>query len=64
MLEKAKTIIKNKRLEMNLSQRELAKKAGVSYNTIYNVEKGASNSNLLTYQKICKALNLNFSDLL
>ncbi|SFX43104.1 helix-turn-helix transcriptional regulator [Ruminococcus sp. XPD3002] len=64
MLEKAKTVIKNKRLEMKLSQKALAKKAGVSFNTIYNVEKGVSNSNLLTYQKICEALNIKFSDLL
>lgn len=64
MLEKAKTVIKNKRLEMKLSQKALAKKADVSFNTIYNVEKGVSNSNLLTYQKICEALNIKFSDLL
>ena len=38
MKANAHEIIKEKRLKLGLSQKELAEKAGLSHNTIYNLE--------------------------
>lgn len=64
MVENVNEYLKEKRLELGLSQKELAEKAGVSSNTIYNIEKGNFSPNVSTYQKICKALNIKLADIL
>lgn len=59
----ASEIIKLKRLNLGLSQKELAEKAGVSLNTIYNVECNKVVPNFSTYQKICDALGIKVSSI-
>jgi DNA-binding XRE family transcriptional regulator len=56
-------IIRAKRLELGLSQKELAKRAGVGLNTIYNVECNKVVPNFSTYQKICDALGIRVSSI-
>ncbi len=60
----ANEIIKAKRLKLGLSQKELAAKAGVSHNTIYNLEAAKGIPNLATYQKVCEALGIKLSSIL
>lgn len=57
-------IIKEKRLELGLSQKQLADKAGLSHNTVYNLETNRVSTNLETYEKICKVLGIKLSSLL
>ena len=64
MKEKAHEIIKNKRLELGLSQKQLADKAGLSHNTVYNLETNRVSTNLETYEKICKVLGIKLSSIL
>lgn len=46
----------------NLSRAELAKKAGVTRQTIYNLESGVtSNARIRTLQKIAKAMNVSMN---
>ena len=50
--------LKEKRTEANLTQVELAEKAGVTARTIQNYELGSRKpSNMVTIQKIADALN-------
>lgn len=57
--------IKEKRKEKHLSQEELASMAGVSRQTIINLENNATkNITVLTLQKIAGALNCSVDDLL
>ena len=64
MKENAHEIIKKKRLELGLSQQQLADKAGLSHNTVYNLESNRVSTNLETYEKICKVLGIKLSSLL
>ncbi|MCR4638951.1 helix-turn-helix transcriptional regulator [Ruminococcus sp.] len=64
MKENAHEIIKEKRLELGLSQKQLADKAGLSHNTVYNLETNRVSTNLETYEKICKILGIKLSSLL
>ena len=45
------------RAEMNLSQEELAKMAGISRTTLSSIERGISNPDGKTTAKLVKALN-------
>lgn len=60
----ANEIIKEKRMKLGLSQKDLAKKAGVSHNTVYNVENSKGTQSLTTYKKICDALGIKVSSVL
>ena len=60
----ANEIIKAKRLKLGLSQKDLAAKAGVSPNTVYNVENAKGSQTLTTYKKICDALEIKVSSVL
>ena len=52
-------IIKKKRKQMSMTQKELAERCGVSYQSISNIETGKTFSlNLLT--KVCHELGLSF----
>lgn len=64
MKENAHEIIKEKRLKLGLSQKQLADKAGLSHNTVYNLETNRVSTNLETYEKICKVLGIKLSSLL
>lgn len=49
--------IKNKRIDMDLTQESLAKKAGVSLRTLINIELGkSSNTNMIL--NVLRALNI------
>lgn len=64
MKDNAHEIIKEKRLQLGLSQKQLADKAGLSHNTVYNLETNRVSTNLETYEKICKVLGIKLSSLL
>lgn len=64
MKSNAHEIIKKKRMELGLSQKQLADKAGLSHNTVYNLETNRVSTNLETYEKICKVLGIKLSSLL
>ncbi len=51
------------RVAMDLSQEELAKKVGVTRQTINMIEKGDYNPSLNLCIEICKALNKSLNDL-
>lgn len=56
--------IKAERLKQNLSQEELAAKAGVHRTYIGMIERGEKNITLLNIEKIAKSLNMSISKLL
>lgn len=49
--------------EADISMRELARRAGVSHQTIANVVKGDRTPDLMTYQKIAKGMGMSAADL-
>jgi transcriptional regulator with XRE-family HTH domain len=49
--------ISNRRVELNMTQAEVAKKAGVSKRTVENIESGAS-AQMLTMIRIFRVLDL------
>ena len=55
--------IKTNRKKANLTQEELARKAGISVFTLQKYETGARNPKLTTLQKIANALNCPISEL-
>ena len=63
--EEEKTLIKialrlnGERRKKGLSQAELARKANITQQQLSKIERG-NNSNMLTFLKVCKALNLNY----
>lgn len=64
MKANANEIIKAKRLKLGLSQKALAEKAGVSLNTVYNLEAQKNQPTFTTYMKICQALGIKLSSIL
>lgn len=53
------------RLKRKLTQRDLAKKSGVSYNTIIKIERGAiPNPKIETVVKLAKALKTSIDSLI
>ena len=57
--------IKKFRKKLNLSQEELAQKAGITYSTLIKIESGANdNPTVKTLAKIAKALDIKIDDLL
>lgn len=55
--------IKFRRIELNMSQADLAKKAGVTRQTIGMIESGEYNPSLKLCLSICWALGLTLNDL-
>lgn len=60
----ASEILKARRVELGLSQKKLAEKAGVCFNTIYKLETNIGNPTIATYQKLCDALGIKLSSIL
>ena len=58
-----KNRLKEYRKELNLSQDELAKRVGVSRQTISAIEKGDYNPTINLCIRICKALNKTLDEL-
>lgn len=57
--------IKKLRIKLGLSQENLARRAGVSNNTIINIESGKQqNPTVSTIKKIANALNVSVDELL
>lgn len=56
-------IVKKKRLELGLTQPELAQKSGVSLRTISRIESGASNITQRTGEALAIALHCSYADL-
>lgn len=54
-------ILKSKRIELNLTQQELADKAGTKRSYISRIEKGETDMQLSSFLRIIKALGLNFT---
>lgn len=55
--------MKLKRMELNLSQTELAKRVGVTRQTIGLIESGEFNPSIRLCISICKELNVTLNDL-
>ena len=64
LLEKFGQKVREERLKQNLSQEELAAKAGVHRTYIGMIERAEKNITLLNIEKISKALGINISKLL
>lgn len=56
------TIVFSYRMERNLSQKELAKRAGVSVKTIHHAEGGSYNLSFQMYELIFSALEIDKKD--
>lgn len=54
----------NVRLELQIPMRDLAKRAEISYSTLYNILHGTAMPNIYTLYNICLALNVSLSNLL
>ncbi len=55
--------LKVARARLDMTQRELAEKIGVSRQTVNAIEKGDYNPTINLCIKICKALNVTLNDL-
>ena len=55
--------MKFRRIELNMSQTELAKKAGVTRHTIGLIEAGEFNPSIKLCIAICKALGVKLDDI-
>lgn len=56
-------LFKNRREELNLTPKELGKKAGVSYTVIYDLEKRFIIPKIETISKLAEALDIEFDGL-
>jgi len=54
-------ILKSKRIELKLTQQELAEKTGTKRSYISRIEKGETDMQLSSFLRITKALGLNFT---
>lgn len=55
------TVIRNKRLELNLRMDDVAKKAGVSRSTLWSIENGNGNYSIDILLKLLNILNISIS---
>ena len=55
--------MKFRRIELNISQTELAKKAGVTRQTIGLIEAGEFNPSIKLCNRICRALGVTLNDI-
>ena len=61
--EKISKKVKLERNKRDLSQQELAMRAGVDKNTIWKIETGQVSPTVITLEKIAKALEIDFATL-
>lgn len=57
-------IVREKRLEMGISQEELAERADLHFTYISSTERGERNISIMNVAKIAKALNCAMADLM
>jgi peptide subunit release factor 1 (eRF1)/intein/homing endonuclease len=62
--EKGRTLLKNKREEKGLLQKELAKSIGLTQTAISSYEIGKRNAGRIALQKVCATLEIDFYDFL
>ena len=55
--------MKFRRIELNMSQTELAKKSGVTRQTIGLIEAGELNPSIKLCRRICRALGVKLDDI-
>lgn len=55
--------VRNERLKLNISQEEMAERAGVHRTYIGMIERGEKNITLENIEKLSKALKLKLSDI-
>lgn len=55
--------VRNRRLELGLTQQQLADKIGISRNSISSIETGQYIPTAYTVALLCKALECSFEDL-
>lgn len=55
--------IRNRRLEINLSQETLCYDANIPRNQVGRIERGEINTTIITLHKICKALKMDIREL-
>lgn len=55
--------IRNRRLEINLSQETLCYDANIPRNQVGRIERGEINTSIVTLHKICKALKMDIREL-
>lgn len=53
--------LRDRRLDLGMSQSELSKKSGIKQATISNIENDPSKMTLATFRKLCRELNLEIS---
>jgi len=58
MMKDYRTIIKNKREALKLSQHQLAKQLGITQTFLSEIERGRKNPSLEQFFKICEALEI------
>lgn len=56
--------IRQKRIELNLSQEVLSYDANIPRNQIGRIERGEINTSIITLDRICKALNTDIKEIL
>ena len=56
-------LLKSRRIELNLSIRELSVKSGVAAGTISQIETGKTSPNLVSVYSLCESLNFPISAL-
>ncbi len=55
--------IRQRRIELNLSQESLSYDADIPRNQVGRIERGEISTSITTLSKICKALNIAIKDL-
>ena len=63
MAKSAAIIFKQARLKKELTQIEVAEKAGIHPNTYAKIERGLQDPSFPTIKKICNVLDLNIADI-
>ena len=62
--ERLRKLFRQRRLELNMMQTEVAEKADISNNFYSNIERGRTKPSVDTVFKICKALNLSLDEII
>jgi transcriptional regulator with XRE-family HTH domain len=63
LLESLSLVIRDLRISMNLSQEELAERAGLHRTYISDIERGCRNLSVWNLHRIAAALGVNLSDI-
>lgn len=62
--DKQNSKLYEQRIAHNLSQRELAERAGLSRGTVMQIENGDTTANSRSLRKICDALGIKIDDII